>query len=63
LIQQLAKSAPNQLPMYAEKAFKIITLENRNIFIKTLNDRLDSIEKESKKKRILKVIDQVSKII
>jgi hypothetical protein len=46
----------NQLPMYAENAMPTITEKNKLFFIKTLTARLDDIEKESKRKRVEKVI-------
>jgi hypothetical protein len=62
LMQLLAKSALNQLPMYAEKVVAIVNPENKNIFLDVLKNRIDSIEKESKRKRIEKVLRLVSKI-
>ncbi|WP_420603596.1 hypothetical protein [Flagellimonas sp.] len=56
LIEQLLKSATNQLPMYAERAIPIINDQNKTLFVKTLASRLDDIEKESKRKRVEKVI-------
>ncbi|WP_129691252.1 hypothetical protein [Gottfriedia acidiceleris] len=60
LIDQLVKSPTNQLPMYAERSMPIINEENKNLFIKTLTSRLDEIEKESKRKRVEKVIKKIS---
>jgi hypothetical protein len=59
LIGQLKSSAPNQLPMYAENALPIVKEKGRNIFIKTLTSRLEDVEKESKKKRIEKVLSKL----
>lgn len=59
-IEQLLKSPPNQLPMYAERAIPIINNKNKKRFIDTLNIRLKDIEKESKLKRVKKVIDKLS---
>lgn len=56
LIEQLLGSATNQLPMYAERAIPIINDENKSLFIKTLEARIDDIEKDSKRKRVEKVI-------
>ena len=47
--------------MYAERTMPIINDNNKNIFIKTLTPRLIDIEKETKRKRIEKVINKVSK--
>lgn len=56
LIEQLLKSHTNQLPMYAERAMPVINENNKRLFIKTLNSRLDDIEKDTKRKRVEKVI-------
>jgi len=59
-IEQLLKSPTNQLPMYAENAIPIINTSNKALFIKTLSSRLDDIEKDTKRKRVEKVIKKVS---
>ncbi|MFB7139171.1 hypothetical protein ACFCYN_05945 [Gottfriedia sp. NPDC056225] len=59
LIEQLVKSPINQLPMYAEKSMSIIYEENKNLFIETITSRLGDIEKESKRKRVEKVIKKL----
>ena len=56
LIEQLLSSPTNQLPMYAELAIPIINDDNKALFIKTLTSRLDDIEKDTKRKRVEKVI-------
>lgn len=53
---QLLGSPVNQLPMYAEKAMPIINESNKAVFIKTLTARLGDIDKETKRKRVEKVI-------
>jgi hypothetical protein len=58
LNEQLLKSPTNQLPMYAEKAIPIINSGNKATFIKTLSSRLNDIEKETKRKRVEKVIKE-----
>ncbi|MFT3912202.1 MAG: hypothetical protein QM737_22435 [Ferruginibacter sp.] len=60
LIEQLQNSLTNQLPMYAENAVPIVSEENKMIFIKTLTSRLDDIEKDTKRKRVEKVIKKMS---
>jgi hypothetical protein len=47
--------------MYAENAVQIINDKNKNKFIKVLNTRLDDIEKDTKKKRVEKVIKKFMK--
>jgi len=62
LLEQLMGSPTNQLPMYAENALPIITAGNKDRFIEVLAGRLDEIEKESKRKRVEKVIAKSGKI-
>lgn len=59
LIEQLLKSPTNQLPMYAERAMPVVNEKNKTLFLKTLTSRLDDIEKETKRKRIEKVIKKI----
>lgn len=56
LNEQLLTCPTNQLPMYAELAIPIITDKNKKTFERTLTSRLEDIEKESKRKRVEKVI-------
>ncbi len=60
LIEQLLKCPTNQLPMYAEKAAPIIDNKNKKQFIKTLTLRLGDIEKDTKRKRVEKVIKKLN---
>jgi HEAT repeat protein len=60
LIEQLLMCPTNQLPMYAEKALPVINDKNKKLFIKTLSSRLNDIEKETKRKRVEKVIKKLS---
>ena len=61
LIEQLKTCPTNQLPMYSENAAKIISNNSKaEVFIKTLSSRLDRVEKESKRKRIEKVIKHLN---
>jgi len=61
LLDQLGKSPVNQLPMYAERVLTIIDKKNGSSFISVLTDRLDDIEKETKRKRVKKVISILNK--
>lgn len=61
LINKLAQSPTNQLPMYAERAMPIITDNNKAQFIKALSSRLEDIDKDSKRKRVEKVILKVNR--
>ncbi len=61
LVEQLLKSAPNQLPMYAERILPIVTDRNKAAFAKALETRLPDVAKESKRKRIEKVLKKLLK--
>jgi len=58
-ITLLQQCPPNQVPMYAEQALPVITKDNKEVFIRTLQARLPDIEKEPKKRRIEKVIKKL----
>jgi hypothetical protein len=60
LIEQLSNCPTNQLPMYAENALPVINAKNKAAFIKVLQSRLDEIEKDTKRKRVEKVIKKLS---
>jgi len=60
LNEQILASPVNQLPMYAERAMPIINDNNKKLFVKTLSSRLVDIDKESKRKRIQRVIKKFS---
>lgn len=61
LNERIVKSPVNQLPMYAENALSVIHDSNKNIFLKTLTDRLPEIGKASKRLRVEKVIRKLNK--
>lgn len=61
LTEQLMKAPEGQFPMYAERALPIINDQNKAAFLKVLHSRIGELEKESKKKRVEKVIKRVSK--
>jgi hypothetical protein len=61
LVEQLRGSPGNQLPMYAENALPIVAEKNRDIFLRTLRSRLGDIQKESKRRRVEKVIAKLSR--
>ena len=60
LLEQLRNSPANQLPMYAERSMPIINEKNKQLFVRALTSRLDDIEKETKRKRVEKVIKKFS---
>ncbi len=59
LHEQFLISPTNQLPMYAENAAGIIDNAHKPIFIKTLTARLSEFDKESKRKRVEKVLKKL----
>lgn len=61
LLEQLRTCPTNQLPMYAERALPVIGQDRRAAFVSALEGRLPEVEKESKRKRIEKVIRRLSK--
>lgn len=61
LIEQLLKSATNQLPKYAEQSMAIVAEQDKKLFLKTLNARVDDIETPTKRVRLAKVIKKLSK--
>ena len=61
LLDQFRSCATNQLPMYAENALPAIPDAAKGGFIKVLTARLGDIEKESKRKRVEKVIAKLAK--
>lgn len=60
LIEQLKSCPTNQLPMYAENAISVINDTNKELFLNTLSSRLDDIEKDTKRKRVEKLIKKLS---
>tara|TARA_B100001115_G_scaffold183293_1_gene181676 strand:- start:4126 stop:4749 length:624 start_codon:yes stop_codon:yes gene_type:complete len=60
LCEQVLRSPTNQLPMYAELALPIITDPNKKKFSEILQSRLNEVEKESKRKRLEKVIKKLT---
>jgi hypothetical protein len=59
LIEQLMRSPNNQFPMYAEKACPVV--QNKKRFKEVLIRRLEGLEKESKKRRVMKVMKGVDR--
>jgi hypothetical protein len=62
LFGMLKTCATNQLPMYAENAMPVVTHPFKIYFIEILASRLDEIEKETKRKRVEKVIKKMSEL-
>jgi hypothetical protein len=60
LIEQLATCPNNQLPMYAEMALAIATDKNKPALHSVVSKRLNRLEKESQKKRVLKVLKRLA---
>lgn len=60
VLDQLRTCANSQLPMYAENAIPVIIEKYNKDFIKVLTSRIPDIEKETKQKRVEKVIKKLS---
>jgi len=58
LMEQLIKSPNNQFPMYAEMSLAVITEKNKKRFEEILKGRIKGLEKESQKKRVMKVLNK-----
>ncbi len=61
LLDQLGKCPTNQLPAYAENTQSIVAAEYREIFARTLTNRLHEIDKDSKRKRVEMVLVRLAK--
>lgn len=61
ILEQLSTCPTNQLPMYAEQFLLGIHEQHYRDFITTLSSRLNEVDKESKRKRIEKVIQKLNK--
>jgi hypothetical protein len=59
LIEQLLKSATNQLPKYAELSMPIVTEKDKKSFLKALKARVNDIETPTKRVRLEKVIKKL----
>ncbi len=60
LLDQLRSSATNQLPMYAENSLPVIPDRSKALFVRVLTARLGDLEKDSKRKRVEKVIKKLA---
>ena len=61
LIEILLKCQANQLPMYAERSLPLINEQNKQSLIRVIESRLEDMDKQSKRKRIEKVIKILKK--
>jgi hypothetical protein len=59
LIDQLSSCPNNQFPMYAERSLPAITTKHYKAFHSTLVSRLKQLEKDSQKKRVIKLINRI----
>jgi hypothetical protein len=62
LIEQLKYCPNNQFPMYAEMSLAVAMDKNRVALHKTISARMDRLDKESQKKRVLKVLKQLTSL-
>jgi hypothetical protein len=60
IIEQLQTCPNNQLPMYAEMSLPVVDAKNINQFQKAIGNRLKTVEKESQKKRISRVLKRLA---
>jgi hypothetical protein len=60
LLEILKSCATNQLPMYAENSIPVITKKYKKDFVMVLTSRLNDVDKDSKRKRVEKVIRKLS---
>ncbi len=60
LLEQLMKCPNNQFPMYVEMSLAVINSQNRQQFQQVINHRLNELEKESQRKRVLKVLKKLA---
>jgi len=61
LLDQLSTCPPNQLPMYAENAFAVLSQDYSDALSELLRARLGQFDKESKRKRVEKVIARIAR--
>ena len=61
LMAQLRTRQTNQLPMYAEIVFPIISEANKASFVRLLRSRLPKIPQPSKRKRVEKVLAKLDR--
>lgn len=62
LMEELMKSPNNQFPMYAEMSLAAIDKTNKKRFEDVMMKRLEGLEKESQKKRVIKVLKRIKTI-
>ncbi len=61
VIEQLKTCPDNQFPMYCEKALAMASDANRTRLQQVMQSRLAKVPKESQKKRVLKVLNQLTR--
>jgi hypothetical protein len=60
LIEQLISCPNNQFPMYVEMSVPVIDADNRKSFQQVIEKRVDKLDKESQKKRVARVLKQLT---
>lgn len=58
--EQVLKSPGNQVPMYAENVVKLVPEKFRRTFAQSLETRLDDFKTESKRNRVVKIIQKLT---
>jgi hypothetical protein len=62
LIDEVRHAPLNQFPMYAEYALEVTTDKNRTRLLKAINGRMHEVERDSMRKRLMKVLKKLEKI-
>jgi HEAT repeat protein len=62
LLEQLQIALTNQLPMYAEQVLPLVDAAEKDSFMTVLQQRLPDIDKESKRKRVEKVLKKLQQL-
>ena len=60
LLEQLMSCPNNQFPMYVEMSLPVIDADNRKRFQQVMEQRLPKLERESQKKRVAKVLKELT---
>lgn len=61
LNEQLLLAPNNQFPKYIEQTYTVFKLEDKELFLKTIEAKIDSIEVPSKRKRVEKILQKLKK--
>jgi hypothetical protein len=59
LLEEIKRAPLNQFPAYVERAMEVARDKDKSLLLKTINARLPEIEKESSRKRLMKVLKKL----